>query len=498
MAGILVLEPTSVAVVPGSEAVCSVRIRNTGQVVDQFTLTVLGEAAAWATVIPPVVSLFPGAEGSAEIHFRPPRAATLRAGGLDFALRAVGSEDPDGSVVEEGSLDLGAFSEFSARITPRTSEGKRSAHHEIIVDNKGNSPLSVEFAASDPDELLAFALKPPRLDIPAGSSAHAQVKVAARKGFMRGPTQSRQFMIDVTPDSDDGSGYPTRLDANFSQRAGMPAFILPLVVAMVAIALIVVLLPLLNRKDTVTLSSNKSATVTTVADLGVNDAAAAAASETAVADPVDPTAGKQPLKFADPSAPPPTAAGPQAATNGTAVVSPAPTTPPTTAAPNAPTTVTAQPTTTTVPPTTTTTAQTTTDVYYDWKQEDAGQAHYVYVGGGTIGQTFKATQPVITEAWLNLSGDKVTFNVRKSGAAGQIVATAANVQIQSFGATKVVFNPPISVTNGATYYLEGVGVGNQDVYSWFSNTDDYGNGDGWFNGAAQGVDLNARVIGRTS
>jgi hypothetical protein len=361
MAGILVLEPTSIGVAPGGEAVCSVRIRNVGHVVDQFTLTVLGEAAAWATVIPPALSLFPGAEGTAEIHFRPPRAASVRAGELDFALRAVGSEDPDGSVVEEGVLDLAPFTEFSARITPRTSEGKRSAHHEIIVDNKGNSPVSVEFEASDPDELLAFALKPPRLDIPAGASAHAQVKVAARKGFMRGPMQNRQFMVDVKPDSPDGSGFPTRLDANFNQRPGMPGFIMPLVVAVVAVALIVALVPLLKRKDTVTLSSTKGATATTVPDAGVDDAAAAAA-EASVADPADPTAGQQPLKFSDKGAALPVTAsdtGQEASADGIAEAtespgSPVPTEPPTTA-PAGPTT-TAAPTTTTVKPTTTTTA----------------------------------------------------------------------------------------------------------------------------------------------
>ena len=412
MAGIVVLEPSSVAVVPGGEAVCSVRIRNIGQVVDQYSLTVLGDAAAWATVIPPVMSLFPGAEGNAEIHFRPPRAASTRAGAVDFALRAVGSQDPDGSVVEEGSLDLAAFTELSARITPRTSEGKRSAHHEIVVDNKGNSPLSVEFAASDPDELLAFALKPPRLDIPAGSSAHAQVKVAARKGFMRGPTQNRQFMIDVTPDSPDGSAFPTRLDANFSQRAGMPGFILPLVVAVVAIALIVVLLPLLKKKDTVTLSSNKSAVPTTVP--GVDDAAAAGAagSETVVTDPVDPTAGKQPLKFTDPNASAPAAGGEtQAATNGVAVASPAPTTP-TTAAPAPANTATtaAQATTTTAAPTTTTTTAAPDNVY-------SSTTNYYLKGTWTVdidpssGTDIWWSQDTATARRLLAQGSGVAFHV---------------------------------------------------------------------------------------
>src|SRR5205085_1351849 len=57
------LSPASVTVEPGRSATCTLRVRNTGTVVDQLTLDVLGDAAAWATVSPPTLSLFPGADG---------------------------------------------------------------------------------------------------------------------------------------------------------------------------------------------------------------------------------------------------------------------------------------------------------------------------------------------------------------------------------------------------------------------------------------------------
>ncbi|MDQ3107441.1 MAG: hypothetical protein M3Q68_06500, partial [Actinomycetota bacterium] len=54
------LQSTSVAVTPGSEATVEVRVRNTGQIVDVLHVEVVGDAAAWAVVEPPSVSLFPG------------------------------------------------------------------------------------------------------------------------------------------------------------------------------------------------------------------------------------------------------------------------------------------------------------------------------------------------------------------------------------------------------------------------------------------------------
>src|SRR5207253_201876 len=72
MAATATLASKAVTVTPGGEAVSEVRIRNSGTVVDQFTLEVLGDASSWAIVEPAVIPLFPGAEAVARP--RSPRA----------------------------------------------------------------------------------------------------------------------------------------------------------------------------------------------------------------------------------------------------------------------------------------------------------------------------------------------------------------------------------------------------------------------------------------
>jgi len=257
------ITPASVPVVPGGNATCAVRVRNTGTVVDSFTISVLGEAAGWTTVAPPLLSLFPGSEGTVELYFAPPRKPGLTAGPMPFGVRVVPSEDPDGSVVEEGELEVLAFQELTARITPRTSEGKRRARHDIVVDNRGNAPLEVALAASDPDEQLAFDLRPDTLAVPPGQSARATVRVAARKGFARGADKHRPFQVKVKTGPADP---PTLLDATLVQKAGLPGFVFPLVAGVVALALIAAVLPSL-RKDggsgIFTLTGGKEATTTT-------------------------------------------------------------------------------------------------------------------------------------------------------------------------------------------------------------------------------------------
>lgn len=298
MAGVVV-SPASVPVVPGDSATCSVRVRNTGAVVDSFTVTVLGEAAGWTTVAPPMLSLFPGAEGTVELHFAPPRKPSVTAGTLDFGVKVVPSEDPDGSVVEEAALEVLPFRELTARITPRTSEAKRHARHEVVVDNRGNAPLEAELTASDPDEQLAFDLRPVSLTVPPGQSARATVKVAARKGFARGADKHRPFQVRVTAGPAD---TPTLLDATLVQKPGLPRFVLPLVGAVVAVALMAAVLPSL-RKDgggAIVLTGGKEATTTTAApdEEPAEDPAQAAAEAEAAA------AAERAANGQDPGAPP--------------------------------------------------------------------------------------------------------------------------------------------------------------------------------------------------
>ena len=513
MAGTVALQPTSVAVVPGQTGTLSVRIRNTGVVVDQFTLTVLGQPAAWTTAAPATLSLFPGAEGTIELHFAPPRAPTVGFGPTPFAVRVDASQDPDGSVVEEGDVDLQAFTDVQAKLTPRTSETKRKARHDVLVDNRSNATIDAEVDASDPDELLAFDIRPRTVTVAAGQSVHVPVRVAAKKGFLRGTDKHRPFQVTVrVPTNPTG---PITLDGTLMQQAGMPRFIVPLVAGVVARALIALVVPALKKGDNngkLSLTSEEAATSTTAApDTPTEEAA----DPNAPATPEEAAAAAEAEKAAngkDAGSDAGAGSGGGAAASGGGATEAAPTTAPpppkgdndltekeappasAIAAPPPSTTTTAAPAGA-PPATTTTTAPQPIDMYYVSKQENDGQAHYHYVGGGTVGQTFRANAPVITEVWFNLSGNTVATNLRVNGPGGAIVASMPATSIVQFGWTKIVFAKPVTVTTGSTYYLEGVMGGS--VYAWYSNTNDYASGDGFFNGAAHGHDLNARVIGRT-
>ncbi len=238
MGASVTLVTPSVAVEPGGEVAVDLRLRNTGGVVDEFTLEVVGDSAGWASVDPPTVSLFPGAEGAARILFRPPRVASTPAGLIPFGLRARSREDPAGSVTEEGAVEVGAFVEPYAELVPRTSRGSRSAAHELALDNRGNVRLNAQVDGSDADRLLSFDVNPPGMVVEPGTAAFAKVRVKPAKRFWRGQPKSRAFQLLITPEG----RLPITLDGAMLQEAILPPWFGRLVVALVAAVIGAILL----------------------------------------------------------------------------------------------------------------------------------------------------------------------------------------------------------------------------------------------------------------
>ena len=207
--------------IPGGEAGVDVRVRNTGVVVDQFSFEVVGDAAAWATVIPPTLSLFPQGEGSVRVSFRPPRSGDVPAGAVPFGVRVMPQEDPAGVVTEEGVLDIAPFTDVSAELLPRTGRGSRGAAYELAVDNRGNARVNAVVSGGDPDGNVLVAIDPPAVVAEPNTAAFAKVKVKPKKTFRKGPPQTRQYHVLVEPEGQ----APTVVQGTLLQEQTVPRWI---------------------------------------------------------------------------------------------------------------------------------------------------------------------------------------------------------------------------------------------------------------------------------
>jgi hypothetical protein len=191
----VVMDPVGAPVVPGQRATTNIRIRNTGAVVDQFVLDVVGEAATWSHVEPSSVNLLPGEEQVAQVVFEPPRSTRLPEGPAAYALRVMSREDTAGSAVHEAVVDIAPYSQVVGELLPRTSTGRRSGRHQLALDNLGNHPELISVTASDPDLKLRFDLDPVNVTIDPGTATFVKVRVKPKRTFVKGPNQSIPFQV---------------------------------------------------------------------------------------------------------------------------------------------------------------------------------------------------------------------------------------------------------------------------------------------------------------
>ena len=188
--------PVSVAdVEPGASVSLELTVRNTGTVVDQFSFEVLGGAAAWATFDPPTVSLFPQAEETVHVRFLLLVPPTLPSGAIPFGVRVQSREDPEGSVVEEGTLNVAEFSEVMAEVTPHATRVWLGADRKYPSTIVQISAIGLNWRARIPTRLSTTPSSPPLMDVAPGSVAFAKVTVRPKASYWRGPSTTEPYQV---------------------------------------------------------------------------------------------------------------------------------------------------------------------------------------------------------------------------------------------------------------------------------------------------------------
>jgi len=261
------LSPGEQAAEPGQSATFTMRVRNTGSVVDEFTFEPIGEGAGWIRVEPGVLPLFPSAEETVRVVVTPPRDASSRAGPLAFAVKASSREDAANSAVAEATVQVQPFTDLLGELVPRTVRGRRRARAELAVDNRGNTPTELELEGRDVDGNVAVDVRPSAVTVEPGTASFAGVTVRPRRRFLRGPSKTHQYQVVGAPPQ----GEPLLIDGVMAQEAILPPWFMRALLATVLLLALLVGLWFALLKPTV--------------ESAAEDAAEAAAEE-AIAGPL--------------------------------------------------------------------------------------------------------------------------------------------------------------------------------------------------------------------
>jgi hypothetical protein len=226
------LSPNQLSVEPGQEGSCQVRVRNSGTIVEQFSLELVGDDEAWAVVEPATLNVYPGTDMSATLRLRPPRTSGTLAGNHRFVVRATSTNNP--SVTAEAGLvvDVSVSQAMSAELDPQNSRARwwwRPTLHALKVRNRGNALLAATITASDPEHALSFRLIPGLVRVAPGVEEVAQIRVRPRRPLWLGAPRVNSFSLEVVGEGREGAYVDgqdgARVEGQLSQFPLIPRWV---------------------------------------------------------------------------------------------------------------------------------------------------------------------------------------------------------------------------------------------------------------------------------
>ncbi|WP_406096579.1 hydrolytic protein [Kitasatospora purpeofusca] len=226
------LDIPSVTVTPGGTATTSLTVRNDGDIVEAYRLEVVGDCAAWTTVEPDRVSLYPGTSETVTIRLAPPRSPRVRAGEVPLAVRVLPTEHPEAVRVPETTVRVEGFRQLRAASAPGRRRGWLRGRYRLAVHNEGNRPVQVGFTPAQPGEDLRFDIRPAAPKLEPGESVEVALRVRAGKPVWFGKPATWPFTVTVAESTAEsgakagakaGAGTGAKTTAGTGAKAGARA-----------------------------------------------------------------------------------------------------------------------------------------------------------------------------------------------------------------------------------------------------------------------------------
>lgn len=223
---------------PGGSTKVRLRLRNTGDVVDEYRFEPVGEVAPWTSVEPRSLRLFPGTTGTVELTFAPPRSPDASAGPHPYAVRITPTEHPEATTVPEGNLTITPFTEVRAELVPPTVKGRFRGRSRLAIDNLGNTRLTASVGGGDTGDHLSYDIHPGNVQIEPGRAAFVKATLRPRQIIWFGSKEQRPYALSVQR-----SGVKAQpVEGTYVQRGFLPRWLATFLGVFMALAITFVML----------------------------------------------------------------------------------------------------------------------------------------------------------------------------------------------------------------------------------------------------------------
>ncbi|MER5889660.1 hydrolytic protein [Streptomyces sp. NPDC001941] len=230
---------------PGGTATTTLTVRNDSDIVEAYQLEAVGDCAAWTTVEPARVSLYPGTSETVTIRLDPPRSPQVRAGDVPLGVRVLPTEHPEAVRVPETVVHIEEFRELRTEIAPKRRRGWLRGRYRLAVRNDGNTPVQLGFTPAQPGEELKFDFRPGAVKLEPGETAEVGLRVRTGRPVWFGAPVVWPFTVATAEtgrpegqeEPQDHTAVRAPLDAEFVQIPVFPKWLLVLLAALLALLL---------------------------------------------------------------------------------------------------------------------------------------------------------------------------------------------------------------------------------------------------------------------
>ncbi len=222
---ILTLNQTQVKVEAGSSITMTLEVENDSDLVDHFTIQVIGLDEDWYLPPPQTLYLMPKTRDTAQITFKPPRKPSSKAGAHPFEVRATARAQGLQSAAKQATLIINPYQNYISAIEPQRIK-KRKGRVDLTIENRGNTFATFDINARDREEVLNYKLGKKQFVLQPGEQEHIPIDISAKRFILIGQASSSGFEVTVKP-QEEGSA-PQMHNGDLVNPALLPMWLLGL------------------------------------------------------------------------------------------------------------------------------------------------------------------------------------------------------------------------------------------------------------------------------
>ena len=188
---------------PGQIGQSEFTVRNPGNIIETYDLTLLGPAQAWVEITPDSVSLCPGEEETVTLELHPPMTHRVPAGTYAVGVMAQSQVRPEAASTAELLVTVNPFYRFRCTSASTSFTIRTRATMLVQITNEGNSTVTYELKADDPEGFMRVRAKESLVTLTPGESRWVEIFISVAPKFIGSDFNTRSFNVTVTPIRDE-------------------------------------------------------------------------------------------------------------------------------------------------------------------------------------------------------------------------------------------------------------------------------------------------------